>query len=177
MSSHDMSVRTHTHLVVCPGTTMGQVASALDPFFKAHRLEFHADCNGFHDQVSGELVFVQFESGVTLTNHGELRFYLNCTGNGHGIAPEAFDQMCAALTGLLNVGGVVEYIDHDISAANASAVTGVFVQDRNQQVDNVNLERDLAYVRALLSKSLSTTALAQVDMHIRLTASMACFRP
>lgn len=115
-----MSIRSHTVLQLKPSVQMADVIQAFKPFLDCHGiLQLHPLKQ--RESGSQELHDSNTETAFHL-NAGALTFYISCTGDGHGTYPEGLPEVGQAMEPLLASPGVVEVIDHDISASNSEAV-------------------------------------------------------
>lgn len=168
MSSHDMSIRTHTNLQVKEGVTLQQILCAFAPFLIEFGVVLAEAAPG---EATGEASEDMGESHVTLESDGKIIFNVSCEGGGHGDKPEKFDELCDGLRPLIQAGGVIEIVDHDISASNAESVSRVYLAPAGQEAANDELEIALALCAVELHPVLGTAGVEVIQAQIRAMAT------
>ncbi len=120
MSSHEISVSTPYALAAHPAATVGAIIEAVNQLItnEARRFALDASISGVLASEAADVeIFSDDDNHITIAQ-GRLSFSVNGYGPGHGVAPDWLHDMVDALAPLLLSGGVVEMVDHDISASN-----------------------------------------------------------
>lgn len=164
MSSHDLALRTHTALQLKEGVQEATLVQAFLPFMEMHQGAF---------EQGQKVSLADFETEdcpdtfVALGMTGELTFSIACRGPGLGEFPEGFAEFRNRLMPLLATGGIVEIVDHEMSAANVEAVIGTFVPSDTDAGFSHQLELDIAYATDLLQGHLKPEDLQWITSLIR----------
>jgi hypothetical protein len=164
MSNHDMSLRTHTNLQMKDGVTLTQILDAMAQFLKGNGVALEQDEPGEFAALASEN---DGESYVSLDSDGKADFNLACSGAGHGYAPDLCAELCEGIRPLMQAGGVVEWVDHDISAANAESVGRAYLAPEGQEAANDGLEIALAVCAVELHAVLGTAGVELIASQIR----------
>ena len=144
MSSHDMSIRTLNPLPLREGVGLAQVLQAFDGFLRLHGITELKPIQGVENGREG-VEDPEMSCEIEVGPSG-LDFSLDCSGGGHGDNPDGFDDLYEALVPLLASHGIVEIIDHDISAANATAVVQSLLVPSNEADISPSRARNLVGV-------------------------------
>lgn len=129
MSSHEISINTPYALAVNPAATVGAVIEAVDQLGTNESRRFPLDastCVVLASEAAGVELFSDDGDDFITIAQGRLSFSVSGYGPGHGVAPDWLHDMVDALTPLLLSGGVVEMVDHDISASNKDEAVAPF---------------------------------------------------
>lgn len=163
-----MTIRTHTHLQVKAGVTLQKILDAFVPFFIEFGLVLAEAAPG---EFAGEASEDMGESFVILDSDGSASFNVSCRASGYGDKPQKFDELCDRLRPLIQGGGVIEIIDHDIGAANAASVSRVYLAPEGQEAANDELEIALALCAVELHSVIGTAGVEVIEAQIRAMAT------
>lgn len=164
MSSHDISISTPYALAVHPAATVGAIVEAINQLVTNESRRFSLDASASvvlaSEAADVEIFSADGDNHVTIAQ-GRLSFSVNGYGPGHGVAPDWLHDMVDALAPLLLSGGVVEMVDHDISASNKDeSVAPFFIGTTRAQQRSAQLAYglDLAQEHVTAAVGASTWA-------------------
>ncbi len=166
MSSHELSVRTVTPMKVRIDSTEQALVAAFLPCFQE-------DPRDQAPLTLSELIVDRYsDSFVEFNEKRELIFCIDCMGSGHGEMPEVALQLRDALAPHLSQGGVVEVIDHDLSAANSETIAPFFWPAKHEEPEcRHGLEIALVYAERNLKDVLPPEALKRILEEVRAKAN------
>lgn len=180
MSSHDISISTPYGLQLSVVATVGQVIAAFNRFL-AHRDDSLKDIDAaLVDLKASQQACLEFagqdddykqaDRHSLVLQDGKLMFSLDWRGPGHGADPNGLDDLREDLASLLAAGGVLEIIDHDVSAANKDEAVAVrFIGRDNYELAQATVQYGLDQAREYLEhivgpeywQHMSLSAIAQ----------------
>lgn len=157
--THEMTVLTPSDLTVKEGVTLRQLLSAMTPFLRHHlRADVVQELLGIDDD---DLVAEIDNTSISLSNDA-FYFYVDCYGPGHGEDPDGpLIDMIEALRPHLARGGVIEIVDHDLSAANDEARVLRYVPSADEACTEADAVRECAI--ALCMKALRAVTPTDVE--------------
>ncbi|CAN7619817.1 hypothetical protein LJR189_004645 [Acidovorax delafieldii] len=165
MSSHELSVRTVTPMKVRIDTSEQALVAVFLPCFQEEQREQPPT-------TLSELIVDRYsDSFVELNEKRELIFSIDCMGGGHGEMPEIAHQLREALAPHLSRGGVVEVVDHDLSASNSETIAPFFWPAKHEEAEcRHGLEIALVYAERNLKNVLQPEALKRILDEVRAKA-------
>lgn len=166
MSSHDISISTPYTLAVNPAATVGAIVEAVNQLIRNVSRRFSLDASASvvlaSDAADVEIFAGDGDNQIAIAQ-GRLSFSVSGRGPGHGVAPDWLHDVIDALAPLLLSGGVVEMVDHDISASNKDeAVSPFFIGTTRAQQRAAQLAYGLDLAQEHVTAAVGASKWAEI---------------
>lgn len=166
MSSHDISISTPYALAVHPAATVGAIVEAVNQLVTNESRRFALDAPTSivlaSEAADVEIFSDDGDNHITIAQ-GRLSFSVDGYGPGHGVAPDWLHDMVDSLAPLLMSGGVVELVDHDISASNKDeAVSPFFIGVNRAQQRAAQLAYGLDLAQEHVTAAIGASKWAEI---------------